>query len=302
MSDYDFRNSKVNQVLRFFKYYPNEPLCFASIAVFALFGFYLAYITWRLKSPRFLYILSFTAFMEVAGFVIRYLCAKYTDLGRFIGSTLFILLAPNALALVNYKAVGEVIKLCNVPTNKFFLKHKFVTWFFFSSDIFAFLMQGVGGATQTNRSLMTVGRIVTLVGLSVQLFFFACFAAITAYIHRNPAYNYHVEGEPNAKNKIIRVLYVTIALLYIRSIYRVAEYAAGYDGPIVASEWAFYVFDTLMITISFVVYSIFFIGKYLPKRGAAIMNDKTHLPTSTSTLSVTQIEKGGADDIEQARR
>ncbi|CAO3620779.1 unnamed protein product [Mucor fragilis] len=123
----------------------------------------------------------------------------YTDLGRYIGMTMFLLLAPNALALVNYKAVGEIIRLSNVETNKFYLRPKFVTWFFFSSDIFSFCLQGAGGGLQSTVDHNQVGIAVTLVGLAIQLFFFACFAGITFYVQRNPKYQYYVEGQPNAK-------------------------------------------------------------------------------------------------------
>lgn len=285
-----------NQVLRFYHYYPNKPLCIASLVVYAVFCVFLTFRVWQTKSAKFLYILAFTALMEVIGYAVRLLCISFTDMGRYIGTTLFLLLAPNALALVNYKAVGEIIRLSNVETDRFFLKAKFVTWFFFGSDIFSFVLQGAGGGLQTIQKYMNTGRAITLVGLTLQLLFFASFAGITVYVHRNPKYNYYVEGQPNAKRNLIRVLYITIVLLYIRSIYRVAEYASGYDGPIAILEWAFYVFDTLVIAISFVFYCVFFIGCYLPKHTAG--DDKTQVPTSSSSISITQTEKGGAEDIE----
>jgi hypothetical protein len=58
---------------------------------------------------------------------------------------LFLLLAPNALALANYKSTGEAIRLSGVKPKHFFLRPKFFTCFFFSSDIFAFFLQGSGG-------------------------------------------------------------------------------------------------------------------------------------------------------------
>lgn len=281
-----------NQVLTFFHYVPNKPLAYVGLAVYALFTIFLTTRVYRSKSPKFLYILAFTGLMETIGYAVRIICADFTDMGRYIGTTLFLLLAPNALALVNYKAVGEIIRLSNVDTNKFYLRTKFVTWFFFASDIFSFVLQGAGGGMQTTINLNSVGIAVTLVGLSLQLFFFAAFAGITIYVQRNPKYIYHVEGSPNAKRNLILCLYVTMVLLYIRSIYRVAEYATGYGGPIARLEWAFYVFDTLIIAISFLVYSVFFIGNYLPKHDAEeSLNGKTQVSISESSLT----EKGGQD-------
>ncbi|KAL9545481.1 hypothetical protein MBANPS3_007123 [Mucor bainieri] len=269
-------NNGVSLAMRLFHYIPALIPAAVALAVYAVVAIYLT-----------------IPLMEVIGFAVRILCHFYTDLGRYIGMTMFLLLAPNALALVNYKAVGEIIRLSNVETNRFYLRPKFVTWFFFSSDIFSFCLQGAGGGLQSTVDHNQVGIAVTLVGLALQLFFFACFAGITLYVQRNPNYQYYVEGQPNAKNRLILCLYVTIGLIYIRSIYRVAEYATGYGGPIAKLEWAFYVFDTIVIFLSFIVYCVFFIGNYLPKHNAA-----SQLPTDNSSSS-SQTEKG---DVETASK
>ncbi|CEP12462.1 hypothetical protein [Parasitella parasitica] len=286
-------NNGVSLAMRLFHYIPELVPAAVALALYSVVAIYLTARVYISNSPRFLYILAFTALMEVIGFAVRILCHFYTDLGRYIGMTMFLLLAPNALALVNYKAVGEIIRLSNVETNRFYLRPKFVTWFFFSSDIFSFCLQGAGGGLQSTVDYNDIGIAVTLVGLALQLFFFACFAAITFYVQRNPQYQYHVHGQLNAKNRLILCLYVTIALIYIRSIYRVAEYATGYGGPIARLEWAFYVFDTIVIFLSFIVYCVFFIGNYLPKRNAA-----ARFPVDNSSSS-SQTEKG---DVEMASK
>ena len=260
-----------DSTLRFFHYYPNKPLAIVGLVVFALFVVYLPIRIYKSRSRVFLYILPITALMECIGYLMRYLCADGTTLGKYIIMTLFLLLPPNALALVNYKAAGEMVRLSNVTANtKFFLRPKFVTWFFFWSDVAAFWLQGGGGGLQAGSSVQmaNIGRYITLVGLAVQLVFLASFGLIVIHVGRNPAYQYHVEGQVDPKKKMVRCLLVTLVLLYVRSIYRFAEYAAGYDGPIATSEWAFYVFDGLAIAIMFVLYSFWFIGDYLPNRVA----------------------------------
>ncbi|KAG2201082.1 hypothetical protein INT47_010834 [Mucor saturninus] len=276
-----------NQVMRFFFKIPSLPLAYTSMVVYLLFSIYLTVRVYRTKSARFLYILGFTALMEAIGYAVRIACADFTDFKRFITSTLFLLLAPNALALVNYKAVGEIIRLSNVKSEKFYLRPKFVTWFFFASDIFVFLMQGAGSGMQSDYKNLKKGQAITLIGLALQLVFLACFAAITVYVQNSPKYNYYVAGCENPKKKLVFSLYVTISLIYVRSIYRVVEYAYGYTGPVVRAEWALYVFDTLAIAICFLLYCIFFIGNYLPKHDA----DPTQIYDSESSLSVNQTEK-----------
>lgn len=255
-----------NQVKIFFRYTPNKPLAIVSTAVYGLFIVYLTVKIFRSRSPKFLYILPLTAAMEMVGYLFRYLCGEFTNFPRFITMTLLLLLAPNFLALVNYKCVGDIIRLSNVETKAFYLKPKFVTWFFLASDIISFFIQGAGGAMTADYEKRNISAAVTLLGLGMQLIFFAVFAFITFYVYRNPVYQYHVEGQTNPKKKLAYCLLITTALIYVRSIYRVVSYASGFTGSSVSSyEWPFYVFEALVIAICFLVYCVLFIGNYLPK-------------------------------------
>jgi hypothetical protein len=127
-----------NEVLKLFHYYPNKSLALGGLLVLPVFAIYLTVCVYVSKSRRFLYILPVTAVMECIRYLIRYLSSKSVSLGSYIGMTMFLLLSPNALALVNYKAVGEIIQLSNVQGSRVFLRPKFVTWFFFSSNAFSF--------------------------------------------------------------------------------------------------------------------------------------------------------------------
>ncbi|KAI8357295.1 RTA1 like protein-domain-containing protein [Blakeslea trispora] len=281
-----------------FHYIPNLPLAIVCTILFSVFFFYLTYRVKRSRSPRFLYILGATSLMECIGFAIRIKVRSEISIGSYAIMTLLLLLPPNALALVNYKCAGEIIRLSNANPKYFFLKPKFVTWFFFASDVFAFVMQGAGGGLQATGDvdLSKMGSKITLIGLAVQLLFFGSFAVITVYLDRKPEYDYKIEGQDQPKKKLILCLYITTALLYIRAIYRIVEYAGGYDGPVASAEWAFYVFDSLVLLLSFLCYSVLYIGKYLPKRG-----DEYHSSVrqegafSNEDLMLNNIEKGNTN-------
>ncbi|KAI9244919.1 RTA1 like protein-domain-containing protein [Helicostylum pulchrum] len=284
---------------KYFLYNPSLPLAVIGLIVFAFFFVYLFIRIYRSNSRKFLYILPITALMEAIGYLIRALCSTGgTTIGKYIGMTFFLLLPPNALALVNYKCLGEIIRLSNVQNRFFFLRPKFVTWFFFSSDVFAFMLQGSGGGLQVTDNA-AMGKTIALIGLAVQLGFFASFAIITVYVHRSPRYSYTVDGQTNAKTYMIRSLYITLFFLYIRSIYRVAEYAGGRDGPVATSEWAFYVFDGLAIALSFVGYCVYFMGNYLPKRGEedAMISTKVSSISSSDNLTHNDIEMNRNDNL-----
>jgi hypothetical protein len=285
--------SEIN-AMRFFHYYPNLPLAVVSLVIYLLLSAALLVRVYTTNSRKFLYILGCTGLLESVGYIFRIVSAKNSTLGSYIGMSLLLLLPPNALALVNYKSTGEMIRLSGVPPSRFFLKPKFVTWFFFSSDVFAFLLQGSGGGLQAmGGEKANLGKTITLIGLIVQLFFFASFAFITMHVHRSPKYQYSVVGQTNPKRNLSICLYITLILLYIRSIYRIAEYAGGFDGPIASTEWAFYVFDTLIIAIAFVVYYFMFIGNYLPKRNEEGQTKATRVVSSSSSENINHIERGG---------
>ncbi|KAI8992074.1 RTA1 like protein-domain-containing protein [Mycotypha africana] len=281
------------RTLRYFHYMPNLPLAIVALVVYAFFSVFLFIRISRSKSRQFLYVLPWTALFEALGYLLRILCrVQGSTLPNYVVMMMCLLLSPNALAMVNYKAVGEIIRLSNVPTDRFYFQPKFVTWFFFSSDIFSFLLQGSGGGLQASGDMKKadIGKMIALVGLAIQLFFFACFALITIYVHRSSKYQYTVIEETNAKNKMIYCLYITIAFLYIRSVYRVVEFGSGWDGAIASAEWAFYVFDTLAIAISFICYCTLFMGNYLPKRDAIPL--PIDIRSQSSSICANQLEKG----------
>ncbi|KAJ1949523.1 hypothetical protein FBU59_001106 [Linderina macrospora] len=254
----------------YFSYTPASKLPIIAAALFAVFIGVLTWQTIRFKAPKWVYILVGTALAEAVGFIIRAAIVNEASLGLFVTMTLFLLLPPNALALFNYRVIGEVVRRSRVPTTRFWLKPKFITWFFFGSDVFSFLVQSSGGGMMAMESMRDKGKHIALFGLAVQLVFFACFMAVTIVVKRNP--QYRVECGPKdrdgvaAKKKLMGVIISTTALLYVRSIYRVAEFADGYGGKIYSCEWAFYVFDSLAILLCFVIYSVWFVGHHFPSR------------------------------------
>ncbi|KAJ1936857.1 hypothetical protein FBU59_004924, partial [Linderina macrospora] len=230
------------------------------------------------------------------GYIFRTVNVYKTNMLLYVLMTLFLLLPPNAMALLNYKTQAEIIRQSNVSTRRFWLKPKFVTWFFFSSDVFSIMMQGAGGGMMTSYKMRNSGKMIALIGLIVQLFFFACFFFISIHVMRNPKYMVNQgrkDASPEAaKKKVMWVLVSTTIILYLRSIYRVAEFADGYAGKIYSCEWAFYVFDTILIFFAFLVYAYWFIGHNFTKDMASFRdlgsgaNDKEDTATSNSAAAL----------------
>ncbi|KAJ2546447.1 hypothetical protein EV175_005600 [Coemansia sp. RSA 1933] len=269
----------VDQRLKYFTYLPAGIYPEVALGVYFVVGTVLVVLGVRAKAQRWVHILSGTAYAEALGYVFRTVCVTKTTFGMYVLMTLFLLLPPNAIALFNYKTIGEIIRTNNSRMDaqnsrsrwRFWLKPKFVNWFYFSSDLFSIAMQGAGGGMMTSYSTRNTGKTVVLVGLVVQLFFFACFLVTAVYVWRKPEYVVHRgprdRSQEAAKRKIMVNITLTTVLLYIRSIYRIAEFADGYGGKIYSAEWAFYVFDTIVVFAAFVVYIVLYIGPNFPRLG-----------------------------------
>ena len=60
-------------------------------------------------------------------------------------------------------------------------------------------------------------------------------------------------------------LYITSALIYVRNLYRIVNYASPTTSDIVTHEAYFIVFEGVSIFVCFVIYSAFHFGRVLPR-------------------------------------
>jgi hypothetical protein len=62
---------------------------------------------------------------------------------------------------------------------------------------------------------------------------------------------------------LLGIIYVTLALLIFRNIYRLAEFGTGINSPTVKHEWFAYVFDAVPMFAVLVILNVFNPGRYL---------------------------------------
>lgn len=249
--------------LAYFRYIPNRPACYVAIGVFSILFILLSIRALTMGCRPYVYLLPLTAAAEVVGFVLRHICSDNPTTEVFTTMSILLLISANIMALVNYKAVGDVIRLSGVETRFNIIGPKFTNTFY-KTNLLATILQAVGGGLQTSGSAHSSGSALTIVGFSIQLVFFAIFLISVHYVNTCPDYRlYH--NNQNHKSDIMRVMYIIMALLFVRSTYRLASYIIASNHIGQTHEWTFYVFDALLIALCFLIHFIWFIGHYIPR-------------------------------------
>ena len=122
-----------------FGYTPIDGLAWAAMSIFILLGAILLYVNLKNQPCRFMLTLVFCAWFEALGYGLRVHAAHDPSILTFIFPTLFILLVPNAQALINYMVVGKALHLSGL--NVACLRPNWIARTFFISDVFSFSLQ-----------------------------------------------------------------------------------------------------------------------------------------------------------------
>lgn len=212
--------------------------------------------------------------MMTAGYVFRFISAKSpSELGPYIGQSLFIILPPSLYAATIYMIFGRLVLFVNAAEASI-IRPTRVTKIFVTGDVLAFLLQAGGGGMMAQVSMAKMGQAIMLVGLFVQLFFFGFFLIISLVFWKR------LRGSPKALSvpqygkhswvALLKLLLCAAVVIILRCIFRVIEFAQGHDGYLASREVYMYVFDTapmLAVQVLFhFVYAADIFGMNTPKR------------------------------------
>ncbi|KAJ6259001.1 hypothetical protein Dda_5896 [Drechslerella dactyloides] len=236
-----------------------------TITTFTHFFQYFRYRAW------FLTVFLVAGLMQTLGYLARVFSAReVTNRGLYIGQFTLIILAPILTAAGDYVILGKLLERV-LPGGRHAktlgLRARWITWIFVSSDIFSFLMQGIGAGIISanvngngNLAAQERGSHIVMAGLIVQLVFFGFFTgAVVRFDLKTRA------GRPNAKWRVIvYCLYISCACILIRSIYRLIEFAQGWTGYLMSHEVYFWILETLPMFICLAVFNVFHPAQRLP--------------------------------------
>ncbi|RSM10751.1 hypothetical protein CEP52_003396 [Fusarium oligoseptatum] len=245
-----------------YRYTPSLPAAIHGVIVFAILT---AIHAVRLRQARATYFIPFTigGLFQTIGYAGR-IWGHYDkeSLGGFVMQAVLILVAPALYAASIYMILGRLIRTLDAQ-HLFFIPVNWVTKIFVAGDVLSFTLQASGGALASGKTidLYRLGEKVIVAGLFVQIGIFGLFVISTALFHskirKNPTPVASHGDIPGKRH--LGALYITSALILVRSIFRVIEYLQGNDGYLISHEVFLYVFDALLMAAVMVIFLVSYV-------------------------------------------
>jgi hypothetical protein len=229
--------------------------------------------------------------VEVIGLAARIDSHNHTDkLIPYCIQSVFILLGPALFAASVYMVLARIIQ--SVHGEKYsIVPLKWLTKTFITCDIATFVLQAAASGMMVSSSLASIGKGVVITGLALQVVSFSLFV-VTAYI-----FLIKMRGNPTPEvlegcipwKQHLKSLYSISTLILMRSIFRVIEYAMGDNGYPLKHEWTLYVFDSVPMFTSMVMFGVWhpsalkpFLGQQVPSNSETIeMKDQLKSTSQT---------------------
>lgn len=176
----------------------------------------------------------------------------------YIIQSIFLLVPPSLFAASIYMTLGRVMtalgpdgEACSI------IRVRWLTTTFVIGDVVPFLVQASGAGFSSAGDDPKTGEIIVVMGLIIQIIFFGLFVTAAVIFH----YRYRQCDHQAAHfswRKILSMLYMASALILVRSIFRIIEYAMGSDAYPLKNEWTLYIFDSLLMSVVMLVFFIWY--------------------------------------------
>ncbi|CCF35150.1 hypothetical protein CH063_07000 [Colletotrichum higginsianum] len=267
-----------------YKYSPSGAAAMIFLIGFIVGGAWHAFIIVRKRSWYFTPMLI-GCILELVGYLARFLSSSSpTNMAFFMIQTLCLLVAPALFAASIYMVLGRLVLYLRCESLSP-IRPSRLTKIFVVGDVLSFLVQIMGAGLLASSSSMNTGKTVILLGLAVQIIFFALFVSATAVFHKRllkqvPPVVLEEEAYEGLKRfysgwrGVLTVLYIASGLIFVRSLFRLVEYVQGHDGVLLNTEVYLYIFDALLMLGVVAVTAIFHPAKYVPsKKSLSSMQD-----------------------------
>ncbi|KPM42163.1 hypothetical protein AK830_g4430 [Neonectria ditissima] len=198
--------------------------------------------------------------LEVVGYAGRIMMHDNPfDFNNFIVYLVPLTIAPAFLAGALYLCLSRIIIVYGQQISRFSPRTYAIT--FMASDFVSLVLQGAGGglaATADDSSGSETGRAIMVAGLvfqvvSLLIFMGLCLEFVFRLRKTSESAKDERFVELRGTNKFLWFQYAlgaAVVLIFIRSVYRVAELQQGFNGPIANDEVSFMILEGPMIFLA----------------------------------------------------
>jgi membrane-associated HD superfamily phosphohydrolase len=187
---------------------------------------------------------------------------------NFVIQYFFIVVAPVFLSAAIYTTLTSLIDVLGQDLSPYGLGKKFILWFFITSDVIATITQVVGaaliGVAESNNKSSDKANNILLAGLVYQVFTFLLFL-ILLFVFLSKARKTATSSSSSGLRRFSAALVVSSLLVYLRTIFRLAETAEGVGGYSSTHEAFFGALEFAPIVLAIVILGWWHPGKSLPK-------------------------------------
>ncbi|THH00061.1 hypothetical protein EW145_g7142, partial [Phellinidium pouzarii] len=272
-----FYSYEINPGLPQYGYIPSELICIIFISLFGISTFIHVVQSCRFRMWWLFPTIILAGFGEIVGWVGR-LWSSQTFLAGgadpFLMQIVSTIIAPTPLLAANFIILGMIIRKLGIRYSR--LRPRLYSIIFTTTDVTALLVQAVGGAMASGTSSASssaLGGNIMLAGIIIQLVAIIVYSSLAIeflrHYHQNRPFRQATVGEKRGiydtkLKRMIAGLTISTVCLFIRAIYRTAELADGWTGPILRTQVYFNVFDGAMIVIAIYTMNVFHPGFIRP--------------------------------------
>jgi len=248
----------------------------------------------RHKTWAFMVCMIFGILLEIIGYVGRILLHDNPFImNNFLVYLICLTIGPAFFTACIYLCLSRVITAIGSEYSS--LKPKTYTKVFVGSDLLALILQAVGGAlasTAKDSAGSTTGKNVMVAGLASQvismLLFMTIWADFALRVRKARSSGALARTQPPLYDSLRESrmftafqwsLAISTLLIFVRSVYRVAELSEGFSGAIANEEVPFMIFEGPMIIIAVALITWFHPGRVFNElwvpAGLGIQSHKT---------------------------
>ncbi|KAH7321608.1 RTA1 like protein-domain-containing protein [Rhexocercosporidium sp. MPI-PUGE-AT-0058] len=259
-------------------YTPNFALCILGIIFFTLLFF--AHLLQTLRSRLWSFIsLTVACVMEVVGYAFRALSSRKDPyrITYFVVQYFLIVTAPVLISASIYVCLTKVLGWAtdaglDLSTRTVLLRKKVVLWTFITIDIFCTILQItgaglIGGATSKGKDPSTANNIL-LSGLAIQtaayFVYLLLLAVVITAIYRDSGMVQKAKKSP-----FLGVLALASILIFIRTIFRLAETSQGVFGYLSSHEAYFGGLEFAPVVVAVLILAVWFPSRWPAVSGRA---------------------------------